>query len=140
MPKDPNAPKRPMTTFFLFKEENWAAAKDKMPAGSLSKDIIVEVAKMWREIDAEGKARIEKLAATSKAKFEQEKADYRRKVADEKDWRNLKRLEQLSAKVKAKLEKEKVIYVEKAAGEAKVKLEKETVGEVGEEGGTDDFE
>ena len=79
--KDPNAPKEPQSAYILFIEDNGAAVKDKLLAGSKVGDIDNEMGKMWGEMDPKDKAKYETLAATAKAEWEKKKADYEQKGA-----------------------------------------------------------
>lgn len=52
MAKDPAAPKKPSTTFFLFSNDNRAKVKEEHPAWK-PKEVISELGRMWREETSE---------------------------------------------------------------------------------------
>ena len=47
--KDPNAPKKPLTAYMVWLQENRAAIKDKYPGISLT-DIAKKAGEMWKEV------------------------------------------------------------------------------------------
>merc|ERR1711936_1441027 len=64
--KDPNAPKRPMSAYFLF-------------MNATSGEVAKILGKMWGEIEPADKAKFDKDAAAAKKKWEAEKAAYAKK-------------------------------------------------------------
>ena len=71
--KDPNAPKRPMTAYFLFMGEKRAEVKNSNPDFKVG-DIAKELGKMWAGIDVAEKERFEKKAAKLKEVYAKKKA------------------------------------------------------------------
>ena len=71
--KDPNAPKRPMTAYFLFMGEKRAEVKNANPDFKVG-DIAKELGKMWAGIDVAEKGRFEKKAAKLKEVYAKKKA------------------------------------------------------------------
>jgi hypothetical protein len=53
-PKDPNAPKRPPTSFLLFQNEQRKSLREKHPEMSHS-DLIAKVAQIWHSLPQEGR-------------------------------------------------------------------------------------
>ena len=100
--KDPNAPKRPMSAYFLFMGDKRAEVKEKNPdfkIGDIAKvgyrvDFIdsglygwfvfcrtvtffaQEMGRMWGEIDAKDKDKYQKEADKLKIQYEKDKAAY----------------------------------------------------------------
>jgi len=54
-PKDPNAPKKPATPFFLFCSQGRATVKSDMGEGTEFRDIQAELKKRWEELPIEEK-------------------------------------------------------------------------------------
>merc|ERR1719431_1734026 len=73
--KDPNAPKRNLTAFFFFSNEERAKVKEANPEFGIG-DIAKEIGKRWADIDPNVKSRFEKLAEDDKARYEKEKGEY----------------------------------------------------------------
>ena len=73
--KDPNAPKRPQSAFFLFSAVHRATIKEDNPNFNIV-DMGKELGRMWAEIDPDEKAYFEKEAAEAKAKYKIEKSAY----------------------------------------------------------------
>jgi len=73
-PKDPNAPKRPLSSYFIFSNERRAVMAKEMPdkkLTELSKLISVE----WKELDADTKA-------TYSQRWQEAKAEYATRLAE----------------------------------------------------------
>lgn len=49
-PKDPNAPKRPMSSFLMFASENRAAVKEKNPEMT-NTELVRELGTLWKSVD-----------------------------------------------------------------------------------------
>merc|ERR1712024_303195 len=77
--KDPNAPKRPMSAYFLFMNENRPTVRRDNPDASIG-EVAKILGKMWGEIEPEEKAKFDKEAAVAKKKWEAEKAAYAKKA------------------------------------------------------------
>jgi hypothetical protein len=73
--KDPNAPKRPLSAYFLFMNVARPQVKKENPDFKIG-DIAKEMGKMWGVITPAEKSKYEKEAAGAKKKWEAEKAAY----------------------------------------------------------------
>ncbi|KAK1936525.1 high mobility group protein-like protein NHP1 [Babesia divergens] len=77
--KDPNAPKRALSSYMFFAKEKRSEIIAKNP--ELAKDVAA-VGKMigsaWNALDEAKKAPFEKLAAEDRARYEKEKAAYKK--------------------------------------------------------------
>ena len=67
--KDPDAPKRPLSAFFWFCNEERPKVKARMPEASVG-TIAKELGKIWNECTEDQKAKFESLAAKDKARYE----------------------------------------------------------------------
>merc|ERR1712002_745749 len=76
--KDPNAPKRPMSAYFLFMNATRPKVKKENPDYGIG-DIAKVLGQLWGEITPADKAKFEKEAAVAKKKWEAEKAAYEKK-------------------------------------------------------------
>lgn len=76
--KDPNAPKRPPSAFFLFCAEHRPKIKSESPGLSIG-DTAKRLGEMWAEQSAKDKLPYEQKAAKLKEKYEKEVAAYRAK-------------------------------------------------------------
>merc|ERR1711936_334305 len=76
--KDPNAPKRPMSAYFLFMNATRPTVRKENPDASIG-EVAKILGKMWGEIDPSDKAKFDKEAAAAKKKWEVEKAAYAKK-------------------------------------------------------------
>merc|ERR1712020_324495 len=76
--KDPNAPKRPMSAYFLFMNATRPTVRKENPDASIG-EVAKILGKMWGEIEPEDKAKYDKDAAAAKKKWEAEKAAYAKK-------------------------------------------------------------
>jgi len=77
--KDPNAPKRPMSAYFLFMNATRASVKKENPDYGIG-DVAKALGKLWGEISPSDKSKFEKEAAIAKKKWEAEKAAYAKKA------------------------------------------------------------
>uniref|UniRef100_A0A452E8I8 High mobility group protein B2 n=1 Tax=Capra hircus TaxID=9925 RepID=A0A452E8I8_CAPHI len=77
-PKDPNAPKRPPSAFFLFCSEHRPKIKSEHPGLSIG-DTAKKLGEMWSEQSAKDKQPYEQKAAKLKEKYEKDIAAYRAK-------------------------------------------------------------
>merc|ERR1712130_961532 len=75
--KDPNAPKRPMSAYFLFMNATRPTVRKENPDASIG-EVAKILGKMWGEIEPADKAKFDKDAAAAKKKWEAEKAAYAR--------------------------------------------------------------
>nr|XP_055168770.1 high mobility group protein B1-like [Nyctereutes procyonoides] len=76
--KDPNAPKRPPSAFFLFCSEYRPKIKGEHPGLSIG-DVAKKLGEMWNNTAADDKQPYEKKAAKLKEKYEKDIAAYRAK-------------------------------------------------------------
>ncbi|CAH7488200.1 AABR07009373.1 [Phodopus roborovskii] len=76
--KDPNAPKRPLSAFFLFCSEYRPKIKGEHPGLSIG-DVAKKLGEMWNNTAADDKQPYEKKAAKLKEKYEKDIAAYRAK-------------------------------------------------------------
>ncbi|KAL1266399.1 hypothetical protein QQF64_002074 [Cirrhinus molitorella] len=76
--KDPNAPKRPPSAFFIFCSEFRPKVKEETPGLSIG-DVAKKLGEMWNKTSAEEKQPYEKKAAKLKEKYEKDIAAYRSK-------------------------------------------------------------
>ncbi|EHB08857.1 High mobility group protein B1 [Heterocephalus glaber] len=76
--KDPNAPKRPPSTFFLFCSEYCPKIKGEHPGLSIG-DVAKKLEEMWNNAAADDKQPYEKKAAKLKENYEKDIAAYRAK-------------------------------------------------------------
>ena len=65
--KDPNAPKRSLSAFFFFGNDQRAKIKEENPEFGVT-DIAKEIGKRWADIDPNLKTKYEKLAEDDKAR------------------------------------------------------------------------
>lgn len=75
--KDPNAPKRPMSAYILFANDQRDTVRKTMGTSAGMKEITSELARRWREATAASKSKFEKLAGEARARYEKEIAKYR---------------------------------------------------------------
>merc|ERR1719361_3034495 len=73
--KDPNAPKRPLSAYFIFMGEKRAEVKAANPNDKIG-DIAKKMGKMWQELDEKAKAPYQKKAEAAKKKYADEMAAY----------------------------------------------------------------
>ena len=76
--KDPNAPKRPPSAFFLFCSEYHPKTKGEHPGLSIG-DVAKKLGEMWNNTAVDDKQPNEKKAAKLKEKYEKDIAAYRAK-------------------------------------------------------------
>eukprot|EP00730_Choanoeca_flexa_P018873 TRINITY_DN9201_c0_g1_i2.p1 TRINITY_DN9201_c0_g1~~TRINITY_DN9201_c0_g1_i2.p1 ORF type:complete len:211 (+),score=81.21 TRINITY_DN9201_c0_g1_i2:47-679(+) len=73
--KDPNAPKRPMSAFFVFSGERREKVKEENPDFA-AKDVARRLGEEWAALDEEGKKPYTDKAAELKATYEIAKKEY----------------------------------------------------------------
>lgn len=76
--KDPNAPKRPPSAFFLFCSDYRPKIKGEHPGLTIG-DIAKKLGEMWNNTNSDDKVPYEKKAAKLKEKYEKDVAAYRSK-------------------------------------------------------------
>jgi len=74
--KDPNAPKRPLSSYLLFCQDHRADVKSKLGKEADVKDIAKKLGKMWSKTTDEDKKKYEKKFAKAKEAYEKEKKKY----------------------------------------------------------------
>jgi len=82
--KDPNAPKRPLGSFFLFAGDMRPVIKKANPSATIG-DIGKELGKRWKNIDAPTKKKYEAMAAAGKKDYEKAMEKYRAEKDDDED-------------------------------------------------------
>jgi len=76
--KDPNAPKRPLSAFFLFCADERAAVKSANPSYSVG-DVAKHLGERWNKVTADVKSKYEARASQDKGRYEKEMEHYRNK-------------------------------------------------------------
>jgi high mobility group protein B1 len=76
--KDPNAPKRALSAFFWFCNDERPKVKATMPDSTVG-DVAKELGKRWNTISGSEKSKYEALAAKDKARYEKENNAYKSK-------------------------------------------------------------
>jgi high mobility group protein B1 len=74
--KDPNAPKRPLSAFFLFCHDERPAVKSLYPAYSVG-EAAKELGERWNKVDPVQKSKYEAQVQLDKVRYEQEVAKYK---------------------------------------------------------------
>lgn len=77
--KDPNAPKRPLSAFFLFCQDERPAVKAIYPNYSVG-EAAKELGERWNKVTAEAKAKYEAKAQQDKARYDKDLANYKSKL------------------------------------------------------------
>jgi len=76
--KDPNAPKRALSAFFVFSNEKRAAIAKAHPAWKVG-EVAADLGRQWREMNAGAKKKYEDVAAKDKARYDAEMKKYKGK-------------------------------------------------------------
>jgi len=76
--KDPNAPKRPLSAFFLFCHDERPAVKSVYPNYSVG-EVAKELGDRWNKVTPEVKAKYEAKAQQEKGRYEKDMANYKNK-------------------------------------------------------------
>jgi len=74
--KDPNAPKAPLSAYFLFSQEERLKVKAENPSFSIC-EIAKELGRRWAEMGPEVKQQYQQLAEEGRQKYDQDMAVYR---------------------------------------------------------------
>ena len=85
--KDPNAPKRPLSTYMIFSAEMRAKVKEENPDFSIT-DVAKELGVRWKAVTGDEKEKYEELAKKDKERYEREMEEYKKtggKVKKEED-------------------------------------------------------
>lgn len=75
--KDPNAPKRPLSTFFLFSQDERPKIKKDNPSLSVA-EIAKLIGERWRSIPDDKKRHYEERARQEKERYDQLVAEYKK--------------------------------------------------------------
>jgi len=78
--KDPNAPKRALSAFFWFCQDERSKVKALNPEHTVG-EVAKELGKRWNEVTEQTKSRYEAMAAKDKARYEEEIKIYKGKKA-----------------------------------------------------------
>lgn len=76
--KDPNAPKRPLTAFFLFINDERSKVKQANPEYTVG-EVSKELGRRWAAADPSIKGKYEEMADKQKARYEREMTEYKKK-------------------------------------------------------------
>jgi len=79
--KDPNAPKRPQTAFFVFSAKHREEVKGELGDGARVGDIAKELGKRWKSLDEDAKQEYADEAARQKASYDKAMEEYREEGA-----------------------------------------------------------
>jgi hypothetical protein len=82
-PKDPSAPKRPMSAFLAFSNKRRAALKRQHPDAT-NADLSKMLSKTWKEAPLDQKSKYMEEEAELRAKYKVEMGKWRKRVAEEK--------------------------------------------------------
>ena len=83
--KDPNAPKRPLTAYFIFTNDIRPELKEENPDWKVG-DIAKEAGRRWKEMDDEDKTEYNEKAAELKKEYQVKLAEYEaNKGSDDED-------------------------------------------------------
>merc|ERR1719422_1904226 len=74
--KDPNAPKQPLSAYFIFSSEERLKVKSDHPSYSIC-EVAKELGRRWADMDPEVKQRFQQMAEEGRQKYDQEMAAYR---------------------------------------------------------------
>merc|ERR550532_1790766 len=74
--KDPNAPKQPLSAYFIFSSEERLKVKAEHPSYSIC-EIAKELGRRWAVMSPEVKQRFQQMAEQARQKYDQEMAAYR---------------------------------------------------------------
>ena len=77
--KDPNAPKRPLSAFFLYCSDERPAVKALYPNYSVG-EAAKELGERWNKVSPEVKAKYEAKAQADKGRYDRESANYKAKL------------------------------------------------------------
>jgi high mobility group protein B1 len=78
--KDPNAPKRPLSAFFLFCHDERPAVKVIFPTYSVG-EVAKELGDRWNKVTPDMKSKYEQKAVQDKQRYEKEMTSYKNKKA-----------------------------------------------------------
>lgn len=81
-PKDPDAPKKALSAFFLFCHDERGAIKERNPSYSVG-EVAKELGKLWADADPEIKNKYKEAAENAKLRYNEEFAEYQQKKTRE---------------------------------------------------------
>merc|ERR1711990_986305 len=79
--KDPNAPKRPQTAFFVFSAKHREEVKGELGDGARVGDIAKELGKRWKTLDEDARQEYADEAAKQKIAYDKAMEEYREEGA-----------------------------------------------------------
>ena len=82
--KDPNAPKRPLSTYMIFSAEMRAKVKEENPDFSIT-DVAKELGVRWKSVTGDEKVKYEELAKKDKERYEREMEEYKKTKKEKGD-------------------------------------------------------
>lgn len=82
--KDPNAPKRALSSYMFFCQDKREALQKKYPDDKVT-DIAKKLGAKWKKVSASDKKKYEAQAEKDKARYEKEMAKYEKKQKKEKN-------------------------------------------------------
>jgi len=74
--KDPNAPKQPLSAYFLFSQDERLKVKAEHPSHSIC-EVAKELGRRWADIGPEIKQHYQQMAEEARQKYDQDMAVYR---------------------------------------------------------------
>ncbi|KAJ3093732.1 Non-histone chromosomal protein 6 [Phlyctochytrium planicorne] len=82
--KDPNAPKKPMSPYLIWSNENRARIKEENPEAGFA-DIGKLLGAEWKKVTDSEKEAYKKMAEKDKARYEKEQKSYKPPAAEEEE-------------------------------------------------------
>merc|ERR1711990_830058 len=79
--KDPNAPKRPQTAFFVFSAKHREEVKGELGDGARVGDIAKELGRRWKDLTDEDKIEYSQEAERQKVEYDKKMKEYREEGA-----------------------------------------------------------
>ncbi|KAI8912590.1 high mobility group box domain-containing protein [Gorgonomyces haynaldii] len=76
--KDPNAPKKGLSAFMIFSQENRPKIKEENPEASFG-ELGKLLGQKWKELDEEDKKPYQEKAEADKARYEKQMSEYTKK-------------------------------------------------------------
>ncbi|KAF5364228.1 hypothetical protein D9756_000904 [Leucocoprinus leucothites] len=81
-PKDPNAPKRPASSYILFQNEIRKELKEKHPTLT-NPELLNMISEMWKKMSEDEKAQYHKAVESAKERYSQDKKAYDNRTPEE---------------------------------------------------------
>ena len=81
--KDPNAPKKPLTSFIIFSSDKRSEIVNANPGMSIG-DVAKQLGSLWKEISASEKTKYEELAKKDKERYERDMSLYKKGEVESK--------------------------------------------------------